>query len=150
MAEAKKVLPAVFPSHKQIEFLYTQWGITVPNATTKEDLLRPEFWAHVARDLKPEDVMHVRTEDGSYRAELLVLDRGTFGAKMGVKNEYRFDSVEPSEQSSVPKGHKVEWSGPHTKFRVVRESDRKVLKDGFENKTEAFSWLVNHGKALAA
>jgi hypothetical protein len=42
------------------------------------------------------------------------------------------------------------WSGPHTKYRVLRLSDKAVVKDGFATKEEAALWLTEHKKAIAA
>jgi hypothetical protein len=150
-ATVKKLAPAIHPQRMQLaEQVRNVWSVTVPNDTHKGDLQRPEFWAHLATMLRPRDRIEVETEDGSYVADLLVLDAGTQYAKMAILREYRLDVVEPQSQSAAPAGHKVEWSGRHTKFRVVRESDSKVIKDGFATKADAYGWLASYGKALAA
>jgi hypothetical protein len=61
----------------------------------------------------------------------------------------KLEAVEPSATVAVP-GHTVEWSGRHTKWRVIRESDRKVLKDGLATRADGYSWLASYSKALAA
>jgi hypothetical protein len=151
MADETKVLPAIHPSCMQIaEQVRNLWSVTIPNKATKDDLLRSDFWAHLANMLRPRDRIEAESEDGSYVADLLVLDAGTNYAKITVLREYKLDAVEPQSQSTTPAGHIVQWSGRHTKFRVVREVDHKVIKDGFATKADAYGWLASYGKALAA
>jgi hypothetical protein len=151
MTEEVKLLPAIHPACMQpAEQVRNLWSVTIPNKATKSDLIRSDFWAHLANMLRPRDRIEAESEDGSYVADLIVLDAGTNYAKVTILREYKLDVVEPQSQSSMPVGHKVEWSGRHTKFRVVRESDSKVIKDGFATKADAFGWLASYGKALAA
>jgi hypothetical protein len=146
--EAKK--PAVPPTRMQLaEQVRNIWALTVPVDTTIKDLLDPGYWAHLARQLQPGDRIEVEPDNGAYFAELRVLDAGNQYAKVMVLREVKLDVVEPSASVSVP-GHTVEWSGRHTKWRVVRDADRKTLKDGLPTKADGYGWLANYSKALAA
>lgn len=148
---AKKLAPAIHPNRMELaEQVRSVWSVTVPNETTKEDLLRPDFWAHVASKLRPRARVEVETEDGGYIANLVVLDSGAQYVRMALLQEFKLDVVSPNtEQFSLP-GHSVGWSGRHTKWRVTRDSDKKVLRDGFNNKSDAYAWLAGHARALAA
>jgi hypothetical protein len=152
MAEVKAETKSqpVIPTRMQLaEQVRNIWCLTVPVGTTVQDMLNPGYWAHLARQLQPGDRIEVEPDDGSYFAELRVLDSGNQYAKVMALREVKLEAVEPSASVSVP-GHTVEWSGRHTKWRVVRESDRKVLKDGLASKADGYGWLASYGKALAA
>jgi hypothetical protein len=149
MAEKEKERPPLHPSRFQLaEHRRQIWHIVPEHGTALAELLTPAYWSHVSRQMRPSDRIEVNAEDGSFFAELVVIDAGLQFAKVALLREAKLEGVEAS-QTSLP-GHKVEWSGPHTKFRVVRESDRKVLKDGFTTRADAGTWLSNHAKALAA
>lgn len=151
MSETKiEAKPPVMPIRMQLaEQSRNIWCLTVPNGTTVQDMLNPGYWAHLARQLKPGDRVEVEPDNGTYFAELRVLDAGNQYAKMAVLREVTLESIEPSATISVP-GHTVEWSGRHTKWRVIRESDRKVLKDSLASKADGYAWLASYSKALAA
>lgn len=152
MADAKTEpkLPPVMPTRLQLaEQVRHIWALTVPVGTTVKNMLEPGYWAHISRQLQPGDRIEVEPDDSSYFAELRVIDAGNQYAKVMVLREVKLESVEPSATVAVP-GHNIEWSGRHTKWRVVRESDRKVLKDGLPTKADGYNWLSNYAKALAA
>lgn len=149
--DVKKLLPAVHPSRVLLaEQVRNVWGVTVPNETTKEDLLNSGFWAHVSRQFNPRDKVEVETEDGAYEAVLRVLDSGPNYARMAILSETQLEVVEPSSALPSTAGYTVGWSGRHTKWRVVRENDKRVMRDGFVTKSDANAWLAGHAKALAA
>lgn len=150
MSEKTETQPPVMPTRMQLaEQVRNIWALTVPVGTLVKDLLEPGYWAHLARQLQPGDRIEVEPDNSSYFAELRVLDAGNQYAKVMLLREVSLDVVEPSAAVSVP-GHTVEWSGRHTKWRVVRVSDRKTLKDGLPTKADGYGWLANYGKALAA
>jgi hypothetical protein len=145
-----KERPALHPSRRMLAEQRRQIHSVVPEfGTTIAEMLNPGYWAHVARDLRPGDRIEVDAEDGSYFAELMVRDAGAQYAKVALLREVKLDAIEPSATVSLP-GHNVEWSGPHTKWRVLRTADRKVLKDGFTTKADGYNWLASYSKAVAA
>lgn len=152
MTEKAKERPPLHPSRMQLaEHRRQIWHIVPEHGTALTDLLNPAYWSHISRQMKPTDRIEVSAEDGSYFAELIVIDAGLQFAKVAVLREVKLETTEsPEASAAIMKGHKVEWSGPHTKFRVLRESDRKVLKDGFGNRSDANAWLAGHAKAMAA
>lgn len=131
---------------KQAEYERNIWVVTPEAETPLEALLNPAFWAHVASSFKPWDHIEVRAEDGSYWAELLVQDASRNWAKVAVLRQVQLNGEAPRAEESD--GHIVEWSGPHTKWRVVRKADKAILKDSM-SKADANKWLAEHLRVVA-
>jgi hypothetical protein len=120
----------------------------VPVGTTIEQMLEPVFWAHVARELQPNFEIIVQPDDGSFYQRLFVRSCGANWAIVAPMDRYEFGTAETV--IAEVQTHQVMWSGPHTKYRVLRLSDKAVVKDGFATKEEAALWLTEHKKAIAA
>jgi len=130
---------------KQAEFTRTLWSVYAEQGTPLEDVTKPAFWAHVAAKLKPLDRVEVYEETGKYWAELMVLSVGKMEARMTVLRKH--DLQTPTVPAIDLGDYEVNWGGPHQKHRVVRKSDKEVIKDGFGTKEEAQLWLTDHLKA---
>lgn len=127
----------------------------VPEAGTPfEDILKPEYWAHVAQSLRPWARIEVRAEDGSYFAELLVVNCGRLWAKVAVLRKVDLgDMASEAVPANPDPSFSVMWRGPHAKHAVMRlgkAGGKEVLREGFETKDEAATWMADHIKALAA
>jgi hypothetical protein len=131
------------------EFWFPTWAANAELGTTKEDLLKPAFWAHVAPKLRPGAIVLVRAEDNSFFAQLFVVDSGRTWAKMHILLFVEMDAVASPEIPSGDGEFTVKWAGPQAKFRVTRVSDKAVMKDGFPNKNEADKWIIDYQKALS-
>ncbi len=135
------------PSGMQLaEYSRNVWSITV-----KDDikaLLKPEYWVHVAKMLKQFDRIEVLAEDGSYFADLIVTASSKKWAKVNILMHKKLAGT-PKVVSAVP-GFIVEWSGPHHKFRVVRDADKEIMSKEHETKELAIEWLNEHKKEIAA
>tara|TARA_R110000868_G_scaffold411755_1_gene708898 strand:- start:17797 stop:18267 length:471 start_codon:yes stop_codon:yes gene_type:complete len=115
--------------------------------TKPEDLLIPEYWAHVAASLHPWDRVEVVANDGSWWAELMVLDCGRNYARMAIMRD--FDLSGKTNQAPLDmKAYTVKHRGPHSKWSVIRISDGAVVHEGSEKQDMADAWLKNHLIAL--
>lgn len=123
----------------QLDYDGDRWVVRLPHGTKFEDALDENFYAHVAMTLKPWDEIVVRPEDMSYKAVLVVISAGNLWAKVAIE---RFVEL---KVGAVKTDLTVQWSGPHTRFRVMSGTD--VLKDGFVSKDEAIAWKDDHAKA---
>lgn len=124
------------------------WYVTPEFGTPVEALLDPQYWAHVSAKFKPRDRIEVDAEDGSYFVELRVEDAGRLFAKVVVLRRCDFvASVEKEEQTPE---YKIMWAGPHAKWRIVRSTDKGLVKDGLETRSAAELYLASHVKAMAA
>jgi len=130
---------------KQAEFSRTLWSVFAEQGTLFEDVTKPAFWAHVAAKLKPLDRIEVFEESGKYWAELMVLSVGRMEARVIVLRKH---DLQAQEVPTIDLGeYEVSWGGPHRKHRIVRKSDKEVIRDGFGTKEEAQIWLADHLKA---
>lgn len=151
MADAKErpAPPPLHPTRKHLaEHQRNIWHIDVEIGTLPEDLLNPAYWAHVAREFRVLDRIEAHAEEGSWYAELLVQDCGQNYAKVAMLRKVELQSVIPESSSALLTGHSVSWGGKHSQFRVIREVDRKVLKDGFKTKADAFVWLEGYARSI--
>lgn len=132
------------------DFRRNHWLATPEAGTTLEDVKRPDFWAHVSARLKPMDLIDIYPEDGPFFATFLVLSASRVACRVQMLTHIdlsKEDSIQAPEDASELE---VLWGGPVAKHRVVRRSDKKVLKDSFNTKAEAEAWRNDHVKSLAA
>ena len=122
------------------------WVANAPEGSTVEHIKQPEFWAYMAHLLHPFDQIEVRADDGSWMAELVVVNCDRTWAKVFVKHVYELTTTEEDFPLSVK--HKIVWRGPQHKFSVERISDQQRVKSGFSTKDEAGAWLREHERAL--
>lgn len=123
------------------------WSIVPEHGTEFDEILKPSYWAHVAKQLRITDRIEVHAEDGCYFAELIVRDAGNLFASVGVLRKIDLDTV---KSGNAEAGYDVAWKGPHRKFAVIRLSDDAIVKDGFDAKPAALAWLAGNLKSLAA
>lgn len=140
----------IVPRFKNAEFERVIYQACPENGVTFEDVCQPEFWSHVAEKLKPMDRIEVLAEDGSYFAELLVVDAGRLFAKVAVLRFVELASLDvPEDLASTLAEFKVEFKGPTLKHCVIRQSDKQVVQEGIQRKADAEAWIREHLKAIA-
>lgn len=109
--------------------------------TPLEAIEDKSYWAHVSALMRPGDIVEVVPEDYSYFASYLVVDAGKLYAIVKRKEFVSFET----KADKLADGFEIKWSGPHSKFRVVRGKD--VLSEGHADKEDAQKWLETHLKA---
>jgi hypothetical protein len=146
-AEAKPVAPPFTEDRWQLKEHRNQghW-ICVSPATTPDDLMRPEFWANVARHLHRADTVEVHWDDASQFAELYVLDAGRNWASVDILRHKSLKRPLLKDQEQYDVG----FNGPVDKFRITRRSDRQVIKAGFATEADALKYLSEHKRKMAA
>jgi hypothetical protein len=124
------------------------WFATVEQHVTPEDVLRPEFWLHIAHQVRPYDEIVVATDSCAWRMEVLVCDVWHHGARVVEMN--RVDMTgEEHEDKSVGDDLLVKWRGPHSQWCVVR-NDGVILRGGLDNKNTALETLAAIAQERAA
>jgi hypothetical protein len=129
---------------KLSEYVSNRFEALCDSATIEAEVLQESYWAHVASQLKPNDIIIATPNDRSFWAELLVNGAGRLWADVQVlrwieRGEVRVSVKEKSD-------YRVEWSGGHGKWRVVRGQD--VVKEGFDTEKDANKWVDSHTEAL--
>jgi hypothetical protein len=140
---------AILSKHMKLaEHVRQCWHITPRLEDTPADILDPKYWVHVSRNLKPGDKVEVLAETREWYAEGIVLEAGSFGAKIAFTVEpLRLTNDAKVEQADE---YEIKWAGPSAKYRVIRKKDNQVLKDQCQSQEEAASWIKSHKNAMAA
>lgn len=113
---------------------------------TKEDILRPEYWLHMAPNMKPGDKIEMLWENGEQYAEALVLSATGKGASIGFTLEPMKLAIPemPKTGSSL---YDVKWAGRHAKHRIIRLSDNEIMRSGFDSAPDAWRYVAKELKA---
>lgn len=126
------------------------YSATAFEDTTPEDMLKPEYWAHVASKLKAWDRIEARANDGTWFAEFVVMYTGKAIAKVKLMRVVDLSDSDVDGPSATEfADYEVKWRGPHNKWSVIRRKDSEVVHEFAESKTNAANWLTNQLKALS-
>lgn len=152
MSEPEKVERKIEPlgpnslhtaEHKRVVY----FGIA-PKGVKPEDLLRPEYWAHVAAGLKPRDRIEINAEDGTWYCEVMVLDSSRAFARVHpIIGPIYFTTADVAQTQIA--GYLVDHRAAR-KWSVIRLSDRVVMSENHETKAGADEWLAKNGEKLKA
>lgn len=133
---------------KLAEHVRQYWHVTPRPEDSPEEMLDPMYWVHVARNMKIGDRIEAVAETREWFAEAIVLDVGSWGAKISfIHGPVKLTN---DAEIAAPDEYDIKWAGPTAKFRVIRKSDNKVLKEGNETKEAAAQWVKGHKMAMAA
>lgn len=113
-----------------------------------KDIQKPEYWVHVARQLRPGHRIEVLASDETYWAMLIVRAVGRTEAVVQVLQEVKLGKSEAPADAESP--FEIKWRGPTKKFSAVRKSDGAVVKEDMQTREQADQWLKNHLKTMAA
>lgn len=126
------------------ESVQQAWLCTPPPGTKPEDVLSPKFWNHVSRKLRVMAKVAVMPKDGAWYGEFLVTYVNGLEARVEQLLFKSLEDVKPTDDSD----YVVKWISPPCKFGVIRKSDKVMVKDGFEKKSDAEAWAKSNEKAL--
>jgi hypothetical protein len=131
------------------DYVRQSFRVTPPAGTTLEEMLAPDYWAHVARRMTPYDVIEVVPEDGSFYARLFVLNSDTLWAKVAVLEHVKFG--EAASKPAAIDAFEVKFGGPNAKWRVHNKADNSLVSnDSFQSRQDAEKWIEQHAKVMAA
>ena len=131
-------------------FVYGRSAVTLPLGVAFEDMLRPEFWAHVSYMLRRDamtgrpdragTIISVRTVDHAFYAELYVRAVGDAGLIVGVIRE----PVYFGSQAVLYRRYEVRWNIGKKGFDVIRRSDRAIIAgaEKFPVREQAEAWIA--------
>lgn len=131
-----------------LEYGREAWLATAFDSTTPQDLLEPSYWAHVSMKLRPRAHVEAWANDGTWMAEYVVLDCGRNWAKLHLLSVHHLTTGDVSaSQADVMSPYEISFRGPHSKWSVIRKSDRAVMHEGSETMMDATEWLQERLKA---
>ena len=120
----------------------TIWQVMPESTVEVESLLKPEYWAHVAKRFKAGDRIEAVPEDRHYFAEFFVLGAAANWAKVILLRKV---VLIKDNESTVEEGFKVAFAGKH-KWRVTQGSE--ILSKDHDDKVSAENWLEEHRKEM--
>ncbi len=119
---------------------HNTWQVKPELSVRVNDLLDPNYWAHVARRMKAGDIVIAVPDDRHYFAEFFVLAASTNWAKLVLlRHKVLIKDNVPTEKD----GYIVKFAGKH-KWRV--EKDGEVLSKSHDDQKSAAAWLAEHIK----
>jgi hypothetical protein len=144
-APAKEDKRAVFLAGERMhlrEEVRQDWVIDAAAGTTVEDVLDPQYLAHLAPKIERYSRIEVLVESGEWMLDLLVMGVGRNWVKTRLLKKHELEPV--AETLETAERYTVEYKGAHRKHAVIRKADQQVIQDGFPNRVEALAWLANH------
>lgn len=124
--------------------------VTPEAGTTIEEVLKPDYWVHVAPKAKLGDVLEIFPEDGSWFVQAVVVSCSNVHLKLHVLNKVVINEVKAESKKDDKKDEpfRVEFKGPQRKWSVIRK-DGVYIKEGFEDRRGAEAWLAENQKDIA-
>jgi len=147
-AEEVRATPMEQVRFKPTEYLRNTFLCTAFERTTPQQMLLPEYWAHVAHQMRPRDRVEAWANDGTWMAEFVVLDASRAWARVQLLNVHHFTTSDQARtQADAMNPYEVTHRGPHSQWSVVRKSDRMVVSEGHATIDQATNWLKERMKA---
>jgi hypothetical protein len=129
---------------KPAEEVSTRFAVTIPPEHEHDDLLDPAYWAHVAVQMQPGNILEVRTDTGSHYGRFYVTECSRNHAKLYELEWVKIDKAESEITDDV---YVYAWKGPVMKHCVIRKSDGAVVHEQMPTKAAAQEWIINERKA---
>ena len=150
MPAAKRKVVDIKPSQFSLtEFQRQSITIVAKPEQSIEDVMEPGAWATVSPKVRPWDRIDVIAEDGSYVAELFVVQVSKLWVRTALVNFTDLSKENRSEDDGSDDLHLVKWRGPSAKFCVMRKADNSVVSEKHESKEDASKSMLDYEKALA-
>ena len=139
---------------QQGEFALLTWVVTPEIGTTIETVLKPEYWSHVAKSLKPWHRIEVRDPGFGWIAYLRVKDAGAQWANVHLEGIVELarkaaPAVPPLEMPDTS-DFEIKWRGPVARWSIIRVVDKVTMVENIKHKDEAIVWLRSYLAKVAA
>ena len=130
------------------EYVSTRHDALIQEGVKPEEIVDPAFWAHHAVKMRPMDEIRARAVDGTWMANLLVLDCSRTWAKVKMLDLHRLTTADvalteasSAERRAFIEAHEIRLRGTH-KWSVIRKQDKAVLQEDLGTKEAAEEWLA--------
>jgi hypothetical protein len=125
------------------EYNRSIWVVKPTIETEVEDLLDHNYWAHIAKRLKPGDRIEALPEDRHYFAEFIVIACASNWAKIKLLRSVVL--IEDNDKTEID-GYTIKWAGPRDRFRVMAGDE--IISKGHGDKESAMQALNDHMKIV--
>lgn len=139
---------------RPVEYVQTRYRIVAEQGTPIETVLKPTYYAHVARLLKPGDELLIIAEDNAWRLEAVVIDTGPLAAIVRELHRWVWaeEDVEADPKAIVgtnqPAYRRI-WKGPHDMHCIERVEDGVIVQKQIRDKIEAEKIAANYAPKAA-
>ena len=128
------------------EFERIVWRVTPEADVSLKELLTPEYWAHVAKQLKPGAIVEVLPDSKSWFAELLVRSANDNSAEMFVLRHIVLDAPGTADDKDP---YEIKHRGNALGWCVIRKSDKTAVFEKGQSKLEAERWVKDKAVEMA-
>lgn len=154
-AEKPKQKPVLHPTAMRsngADYVRTYHHVKVGTDITREDILRPSFWAHHTTAVRVGDLIDVLSEDGGIDLQLRVEDKGVGFVKVrerfGYVREDKQEAPAETELPVIPEGYEVK-RGPRGLWRTFTTNPQFEVKGGMQTQREAIDTAIEHARKAA-
>ncbi len=114
------------------------WSVTPEPSISFDEILKPEYWTHVAKQLLPGARIEVVPEDKSYFAELFVRSQTDTSVNVSVLRHVKFDDTAKPADNADP--YEIKHRGG-AGWSVIRKADKTVVFEKGQSRVEAERFL---------
>lgn len=115
----------------------------VPPDVTLDKALLPEFWTHVAHQVRPRDRIELWAEDRAWMADCVVVSSSRTGVVVKVLARLDLEAMPAVSDRVARSGYHVDYGGGVDLWRVIRDADSMVMVTGL-SQAEAQRWMDEH------
>lgn len=130
------------PDFQSTELVQNMFTAFPPIGTTPEDVTKPIFWTHVARQMSAMMEIRIMPKCGSWYGIYLCLYADDHQATVKELMLFPLDVEDKQEDAA----YYVKWVSPPLKWGVIRRADNERVKDGFPTRKAATIWMTGHAK----
>lgn len=116
------------------------WTAIVYSDAADDELMSHGFWVHIAKMVRPSDIIEVMPESGEWRMDLQVLGVDSYGVKVGLLSKHDWREI-ANDALDTGDMLTIRWRGRFAQYGVVRKDTGEVVKDGFPSKEAALEFL---------
>ena len=130
-----------------IHHVRNQYRLVAEEGCSMDTVLAPEYYAHIAAQLRREDEITIKAEDGSWRMDVEVMDTGPQWVRVAVLNRVIYGEVQSEDDSEKPQvvaPYIRVWKGIHDRHCILRTSDNVIVKKGIPDKAQAEKEAANY------
>lgn len=131
---------------RSAEVVQPQWVAVPDGQTSFDDVLKREYWSHVASRLEPDALIYVKPERRDYFALLIVDQVGPNWASVEVLHKVDRGESAPTTRTDE---FDVRWVSPTVRYCVVRKSDGQRVSENHAKEGDARRWLAENEARLA-